>query len=68
MFFADVDRLVNELKGHERITLALAPAIIWDMGEEGYRNYGNMPIIQLRITMHLDETCDDDEYPRNNMG
>ena len=37
MFFEDVERLVNKLQGHERITLALAPGIIWDMGEEGYR-------------------------------
>jgi 5-methylthioadenosine/S-adenosylhomocysteine deaminase len=69
MFFRDVERLVKELRGHERITLALAPGIIWDMGEDGYRKirqcadrYG------LRITMHLDETEDDDEYSRGKYG
>lgn len=69
MFFEDVERLVNKLQGHERITLALAPGIIWDMGEEGYRKirqyadkYG------LRITMHVDETEEDDAYSRAKYG
>jgi 5-methylthioadenosine/S-adenosylhomocysteine deaminase len=69
MFYKDVERLVNKLQGHERITLALAPGIIWDMSEEGYRKirqyadkYG------LRITMHLDETEEDDEYSRKQYG
>lgn len=69
MFFADVDRLANELKGHERITLAIAPGIIWDLTEEGFRkvrqyadHYG------IRISMHLDETDDDDEYAMNQYG
>jgi 5-methylthioadenosine/S-adenosylhomocysteine deaminase len=63
MFFEDIDRLMKKLEGHERITLALAPGIIWDMGEEGYRRvrqyadkYG------ICITMHVDETSNDDEY------
>lgn len=69
MFFEDVERLMKELRGHERITLALAPGIVWDMGEEGYRKirqyadkYG------LRITMHLDETEEDDAYSREQYG
>jgi len=69
MFFADIDRLASALKGHERVTLALAPSIIWDLGEEGYRKlrsyadkYG------LRITMHLDESPDDDEYAMEQYG
>lgn len=69
MFFQDVDRLMADLKGHERITLALAPGIIWDMGEEGYRRvrqtadrYG------IRITMHLDETRDDDLFSMKQYG
>jgi 5-methylthioadenosine/S-adenosylhomocysteine deaminase len=69
MFFADVDRLAKELNGHERITLAIAPGIIWDLTEAGFRKvrqyadkYG------IRITMHLDETCDDDEYAKGEYG
>ena len=37
MFFADIDRLAQKLKGHERITLAIAPGIIWDMGADCLR-------------------------------
>lgn len=69
MFFEDVDRLMGKLKGHERITLALAPGIIWDMSEEGYRKvrayadkYG------ILITMHVDESPDDDKYSLNKYG
>jgi 5-methylthioadenosine/S-adenosylhomocysteine deaminase len=54
---------MKELQGHERITLAIAPGIIWDLNIEGLRKvrqyadkYG------LRITMHLDETTGDDNY------
>jgi 5-methylthioadenosine/S-adenosylhomocysteine deaminase len=69
MFFEDVDRLMAKTRGHERITLALAPGIIWDVSEEGYRRvrqtadrYG------IRITMHLDETANDDEYALEKYG
>ncbi|MDR3573038.1 MAG: amidohydrolase [Anaerolineaceae bacterium] len=69
VFFDEVDRLATDLKGHERITLALAPSIIWDLSEDGYRrlrkcadHYG------LRITMHLDETPDDDEFAMQQYG
>ncbi|HMD89352.1 MAG TPA: amidohydrolase [Anaerolineaceae bacterium] len=69
MFFADVERLVTELKGHARITLALAPSIIWDMGEPGYhqlRRYADH--YGLRISMHLDESREDDEYALQQYG
>jgi 5-methylthioadenosine/S-adenosylhomocysteine deaminase len=69
MFFQEIDRLIKELKGHERITLALAPGIIWDMSEQGYRKvrkyadrYG------MRITMHVDESPMDDEYSQKEYG
>jgi 5-methylthioadenosine/S-adenosylhomocysteine deaminase len=63
MFFAEVERLANKYKDHPRISIALAPGIIWDLSEEGYKKtralankYG------LLITMHTVETEDDDEY------
>jgi 5-methylthioadenosine/S-adenosylhomocysteine deaminase len=69
MFFKDVERLVKELRGHERITLALAPGIVWDLGEEGFRKIRQYAdTYGLRITMHLDETEEDDEYSRGKYG
>ncbi len=69
MFFADVDRLAGELRGHERISLALAPGIVWELSEAGFRKlrqtadrYG------IRITMHLDETANDDQYAMQHYG
>jgi 5-methylthioadenosine/S-adenosylhomocysteine deaminase len=63
MFFQDVERLAKKLHDHERITLALVPGIIWDLGEEGFqkvRQYADR--YGFRITMHLDESEDDDKY------
>ena len=63
MFYEDVDRLLKTLAGHERITLALAPGIIWDMNEEGYQKLRQYAAKHgLRITMHVDETEEDDQY------
>lgn len=69
MFFEDIDRLVKELAGNERVTLALAPGIIWDMSEEGYqkiREYADK--YGLMITMHLDETEEDDLFAQEKFG
>lgn len=69
MFYADVDRLRAELSGHERITLALAPGIIWDMDPDGYRRLRQYADQHgLRITMHLDETVEDDAFTRAHYG
>ena len=69
MFFADVDRLAKELKGNQRITLAIAPGIIWDLTEEGFkkvRQYADK--YGIRIVMHLDETSGDDDYAMSRYG
>ena len=69
MFFADIDRLAQKLKGHERITLAIAPGIIWDMGADclrKVRQYANK--YGLRITLHLDESPDDDAFSQQQYG
>ena len=69
MFYEDIDRLVKKLEGNERITLALAPGIIWDMDEEGYRKLRQVANkYKLLITMHLDETEDDDAYTMEKYG
>lgn len=69
MFYADVDRLREALKGHETVSLALAPGIVWDMDPDGYRRLRRYADQHgLRITMHLDETPDDDAFTRAHYG
>jgi 5-methylthioadenosine/S-adenosylhomocysteine deaminase len=69
MFFEDVDRLMAKTRGHERITLALAPGIIWDVSEEGYRKIrATADRYGIVITMHLDETSNDDEFALERYG
>ena len=65
MFYADVDRLRETLAGHETVSLALAPGIVWDMDPDGYRRLRQYADRHgLRITMHLDETPEDDAFTR----
>lgn len=69
MFFADVDRLMVETKDEEKISLALAPGIIWDLSEEGYKKcrvYADK--YNIPITMHILETVDDDEFSQSTYG
>ncbi len=68
-FFDDVDRLQAIYKDHSRISVCLAPGIIWDLTEEGYRTcrqyadrYG------MVITMHTLETEDDNRYSQETYG
>jgi len=68
-FFEDVDRLQAKYQNHPTISLALAPGIIWDLSEEGYRQcrvvadrYG------LPITMHVLESDDDNQYTQETYG
>jgi 5-methylthioadenosine/S-adenosylhomocysteine deaminase len=69
MFFADVDRLAHKLRGHPRIGLALGSGTVWELSGEGFRgmrrtadHYG------IPITMHLDETANDDEFALQRYG
>lgn len=62
-FFDDVRRLEKKYRDHSRISLALAPGIIWDNTEEGYKEMRNIANeLNIPITMHLLETEDDDKY------
>ncbi|MDD2371823.1 MAG: amidohydrolase [Firmicutes bacterium] len=63
MFFADVDRLLDELKDEERISLALAPGIIWDLSEEGFKKCAEYSEkYNMNVTMHTLESGDDDAF------
>jgi 5-methylthioadenosine/S-adenosylhomocysteine deaminase len=69
MFFADVERLAAKYQGHPRISIALAPAIIWDLTEKGYLKTRELADkYGILITMHTVETEDDDQYSLETYG
>ena len=68
MFFADVDRLIEETKNEDKIFLALAPGIIWDLSKEGYKKCREyVDKYNISITMHVLETVND-EYSKATYG
>jgi 5-methylthioadenosine/S-adenosylhomocysteine deaminase len=69
MFFDDVKRLALKYHEHSRLSVAMAPGIIWDLSHEGFikaRDFAKE--LGLLITMHLVETEDDDEYSLKTKG
>jgi 5-methylthioadenosine/S-adenosylhomocysteine deaminase len=63
MFFNDVERLAKKYADHPTIGVAISPAIVWDLSENGYykvRELANQ--YKIPIAMHTVETEDDDEY------
>ncbi len=68
-FFDDVRRLNKKYKNHSRIGMALAPGIIWDNTEDGYKEIRKIADeLNIPITMHLLETEDDDKYCLDDRG
>ena len=62
-YFADVERLAEKYKNHSRLSIAIAPGIIWDLTDKGFRKTREIASrLGIPITMHLVETEDDDEY------
>lgn len=69
MFFSDVDDLLVELKDEDRISLALAPGIIWDLSEEGYKKCAEYSKkYKMPVTMHTLESFDDDKFSMETYG
>lgn len=61
--FDDTRRLYKKYKNHSRISVALAPGIIWDNTDDGYREMRKMANeMKIPLTMHTLETHDDDKY------
>lgn len=68
-FFRAIETLAEAYAGHSRITIAIAPGIVWDVKPESFRKlralaqrYG------LLLTMHLNETEDDDAHCQKAFG
>ena len=68
-FFADIERLDDKFKDHPLIDIALAPGLIWDLTEAGHRRCREIADKRgLLITMHLNESDDDDGYSQETYG
>ena len=62
-FLSEVERFAKEMQNEPKLDVALAPGIIWDMSEEGYKRIARLAKeLNLLVTMHLNETEDDDSY------
>jgi 5-methylthioadenosine/S-adenosylhomocysteine deaminase len=68
-FFADIERLAEAFRNHPRVSIGMAPGIIWDLSEQGYRRVRRLADKRgLIITMHLNETEEDDRYSQKTYG
>ena len=68
-FFDDVDRLQAKYADHSTISLALAPGIVWDLSEEGYRQCRVVADkYKIPITMHVLESEHDNQYAQETYG
>lgn len=62
-FFDNVRRLEKKYRGHSRIGVCMAPGIIWDHTNDGFREMRRTANeLHMPITMHLVETPDDDAF------
>lgn len=68
-FFATIERLAEQYKDHMRISIAIAPGIIWDVSKEGFKRCRELANrYGLLLTMHINETADDDTFSRETYG
>jgi 5-methylthioadenosine/S-adenosylhomocysteine deaminase len=68
-FFADVERLADKYRSHPRISIAMAPGIIWDLSEQGFHRMRRLANEKgLPIPMHVNQTIDDDRYSQETYG
>ena len=68
-FFAAIEKLAKQYKDHSRISIAIAPGIIWDVSKAGYQRCRELADrYGLLLTMHINETGDDDEFSRATYG
>ena len=68
-FLDTVRRLELLYRDHPRIGLCIAPGIIWDHTDDGFREIRRLADeLHIPITMHLDETPEDDEFSQAHYG
>ncbi|MDD6436001.1 MAG: amidohydrolase [Clostridiales bacterium] len=63
IYFDNLLKLHNELKDNDRVDVCMAPGIIFDITDDCFREMRKVADeTGMLITMHLNETIDDDEY------
>ncbi len=68
-FFRETEQMCRDLAGHPLVSMSLAPGIIWDLSRRGYeRTRGLADRWSIPITMHLNETPDDNEFSHRSYG
>lgn len=68
-FFRETEQMCNDLAEHPLVSMSLAPGIIWDLSRDGYlRTRDLADRHSIPITMHLNETADDDEFSQRSYG
>jgi len=68
-FLDETRRLEKKYRGHSRIGVAIAPGIIWDHTDDGFREMRRMANeLHIPITLHIVETPDDDAFSLKNYG
>lgn len=67
--FDDTIRLYKKYKNNSRMSVALAPGIIWDNSDDGYREMRKMANeMHIPLTMHVLESKEDDLYCKKERG
>ena len=68
-FLDAIRRLKGQYRDHARIDVCIAPGIIWDHTDDGFREMRRLADeLHIPITMHLDETLEDDAFSQENYG
>lgn len=68
-FFSEVERLAVAYRSHPRISISIAPGIIWDVSPKAFVKLRELSDqYGLVLTMHLNETVDDDQYSQKTFG
>ena len=68
-FFRETEQMCRDLAGHSLVSMSLAPGIIWDLSRRGYERTRELAARRsIPITMHLNESPDDDEFSQRSYG
>ena len=68
-YFNEIGRLAKAYRNHSRIGIAIAPGIIWDVSPKAFVRLRELSDqYGLILTMHLNETVDDDQYSQKMFG